>query len=73
VTADGLLSRTRWISIPRNVGMIHFFHTDRVRRDGISTFMGQGDENRERGVFVIGFIAVSSFEGTDAVLLHWRW
>jgi hypothetical protein len=24
--------------------MIHFFHTDWVRRDGISTFMCQGDE-----------------------------
>src|ERR1043166_4256819 len=28
--------RTRWINIPRNVGMIHFFHTDRVRRSTLA-------------------------------------
>jgi hypothetical protein len=41
----------RWINIPRNTGMIHFFHPERVRRDGFSTFMCQGDEKSEKGVF----------------------
>ena len=63
----------RWINTPPNVGVIHFFHTDRVRRDGTSTFMRQGDENRERGVSSFEFNAVSSCEGKGAVLLHRRW
>jgi hypothetical protein len=41
----------RWINIPRNIGMIHFFHPELVKRDGISTFMCQGDEKTTRGVF----------------------
>ncbi len=32
----------RWINIPVNVGMIHFFHPGVVRHHGASTFMCQG-------------------------------
>jgi hypothetical protein len=41
----------RWINIPVNVGMIHFFHPELVKRDGTSTFMCQGGERTARGVF----------------------
>ena len=33
----------RWINIPSNRGMIHFFHPGLVKRAGVSTFMCQGD------------------------------
>jgi hypothetical protein len=32
----------RWIAIPVNHGMIHFFHPGLVQRNGVSTFMCQG-------------------------------
>jgi hypothetical protein len=32
----------RWINIPVNVGMIHFFHPGMVQHSGVSTFMCQG-------------------------------
>ena len=32
----------RWINIPVNVGMIHFFHPGVVQRHGVSTFMCEG-------------------------------
>jgi hypothetical protein len=32
----------RWISIPLNRGMIHFYHPGLVQRNGVSTFMCQG-------------------------------
>jgi hypothetical protein len=41
----------RWINIPRNVGMIHFFHPRLVKRGGYTTFMCQGDERTTNGVF----------------------
>jgi hypothetical protein len=41
--ADPALVR-RWVRIPRNVGLIHFYHPDRFRYQGVSTFMCQGDE-----------------------------
>jgi hypothetical protein len=34
----------RWIRIPRNIGLIHFYHPGRFERHGASTFMCQGDE-----------------------------
>jgi hypothetical protein len=34
----------RWINIPYNRGMIHFFNPALLSRDGISTFLCQGDE-----------------------------
>jgi hypothetical protein len=35
----------RWINIPRNVGMIHFYHPERARRNGASTFFCRGTEH----------------------------
>ena len=40
----------RWINIPSSRGMIHFFHPGLVKRDGVSTFLCQGDEG-QRSVF----------------------
>jgi len=40
----------RWINIPINIGMIHFYHPDLLKRDGVSTFMCQGTEPRARSV-----------------------
>ena len=37
----------RWINIPVNRGMIHFFHPGLVRHNGVATFMCQGP-NRSR-------------------------
>src|SRR5437899_10510173 len=34
----------RWINIPRGAGMMHFYHPDLLKRDGVSTFMCQGSE-----------------------------
>jgi hypothetical protein len=34
----------RWVRIPRNNGLIHFYDPDRFERGGASTFMCQGDE-----------------------------
>jgi hypothetical protein len=34
----------RWINIPINIGMIHFYHPGLMTRDGVSTFMCQGTE-----------------------------
>jgi hypothetical protein len=34
----------RWISIPINIGLIHFYHPDLYSRGGVSTFMCQGSE-----------------------------
>jgi len=38
----------RWINIPRGIGMIHFYHPDLLKRDGVSTFMCQGSEPMAR-------------------------
>jgi hypothetical protein len=35
----------RWINIPVNVGMIHFYHPTLFARGGVSTFMCQGNES----------------------------
>jgi hypothetical protein len=40
----------RWINIPINIGMIHFYHPDLLKREGVSTFMCQGTEPRARSV-----------------------
>jgi hypothetical protein len=40
----------RWVHIPINIGMIHFYHPDLLKRDGVSTFMCQGAEPRARSV-----------------------
>jgi hypothetical protein len=34
----------RWINIPRNTGMTHFYHPGLLKRHGVSTFMCQGTE-----------------------------
>jgi hypothetical protein len=34
----------RWIAIPINIGMMHFYHPSLFNRDGISTFLCQGTE-----------------------------
>lgn len=41
----------RWINIPVNVGMIHFFHPGLVRRNGVSTFICQGPNPPRQTVF----------------------
>jgi hypothetical protein len=40
----------RWIHIPVNVGMIHFYDPDLLEREGVSTFMCQGTEPMARSV-----------------------
>ena len=40
----------RWINIPLCSGMAHFFHPELFKRDGVSTFMCQGDEPMARSV-----------------------
>lgn len=40
----------RWIHIPVNIGMIHFYGPDLFKRDGVSTFMCQGTEPMARSV-----------------------
>jgi hypothetical protein len=64
----------RWINIPRNVGMIHFYHPELVRRNGmISTFMCQGDENPSRGIFGCEPIAKTAIDVgvvTSLALVH---
>jgi hypothetical protein len=40
----------RWINIPINIGMIHFYHPDLLNRDGVSTFMCQGTEPMAQSV-----------------------
>jgi len=49
----------RWINIPYIRGMIHFFHPGLVKRDGVSTFMCQGDE---RSVFACEPIAKTALD-----------
>ncbi|HUB16726.1 MAG TPA: hypothetical protein VMB34_32630 [Acetobacteraceae bacterium] len=41
----------RWINIPVNRGMIHFFNPALVRHDGVSTFMCQGPNPPGKTVF----------------------
>jgi hypothetical protein len=41
----------RWVNIPVNVGMIHFFHPTMVRHNGVSTFMCQGPNPPGQAVF----------------------
>jgi hypothetical protein len=41
----------RWVNIPVNVGMIHFFHPTKVRHNGASTFMCQGPNPPGQTVF----------------------
>src|SRR5271163_4071768 len=41
----------RWINIPRNSGMIHFYDPYLLQRNGVSTFMCQGDETSTRSIF----------------------
>jgi len=41
----------RWINIPRNIGMIHFYDPYLLQRNGVSTFMCQGDETSTHSVF----------------------
>jgi hypothetical protein len=62
----------RWINIPRNNGMIHFFHPGQVRRDGFSTFMCQGDEKAPNvfGCEPIGRTALDLGIATSLVLVH---
>jgi hypothetical protein len=40
----------RWIAIPINIGMIHFYHPDLYKRDGVSTFLCQGTEKMAQAV-----------------------
>jgi hypothetical protein len=40
----------RWIAIPINIGMMHFYHPDLFNRGGISTFMCQGTEKMAQAV-----------------------
>jgi hypothetical protein len=40
----------RWIAIPINVGMIHFYHPALYKLDGVSTFLCQGSEPMARSV-----------------------
>jgi hypothetical protein len=40
----------RWIAIPVNIGMIHFYHPDLYKVGGISTFMCQGTEKMAQSV-----------------------
>jgi hypothetical protein len=39
----------RWINIPLGTGMIHFYHPDLLKRNGVSTF-SQGSELMARSV-----------------------
>jgi hypothetical protein len=41
----------RWINIPMNTGMIHFFHPGQVQVNGVSTFMCQRRPPRGQTVF----------------------
>ena len=41
----------RWVTIPRNNGLIHFFNPDRVKRGGASTFFCGGSEPPEARPF----------------------
>jgi len=41
----------RWINIPVNIGMIHFFHPGLVQHGGVSTFMCQGPNPPGKTVF----------------------
>ena len=41
----------RWINIPVNIGMIHFFHPGLVKHNGVSTFMCQGRNPAGQSVF----------------------
>jgi hypothetical protein len=52
----------RWISIPRNVGMIHFYHPALFARGGVSTFMCQGVEPMARSVLGCEPIAKTALE-----------
>jgi hypothetical protein len=51
----------RWINIPYSRGMTHFFHPGLVKRDGVSTFMCQGDEGA-RSVFACEPIAKTALD-----------
>jgi hypothetical protein len=41
----------RWIHIPRTIGLIHFYHPGHFKRQGVSTFMCQGDEPMARSAW----------------------
>jgi hypothetical protein len=51
----------RWINVPNSRGMIHFFHPGLVNRDGVSTFMCEGDEG-QRSVFACEPIAKTALD-----------
>jgi hypothetical protein len=40
----------RWIAIPINIGMIHFYHQGLYKRGGVSTFLCQGTEKMAQSV-----------------------
>jgi len=40
----------RWIHIPINIGLMHFYDPDLYKRDGVSTFMCQGTEPMAKSV-----------------------
>lgn len=40
----------RWMAIPINIGMIHFYHPDLFKPGGISTFLCQGTEKMAQAV-----------------------
>lgn len=40
----------RWIAIPINIGMIHFYHPDLYKPGGIATFLCQGTEKMAQAV-----------------------
>jgi len=40
----------RWIAIPINIGMIHFYHPDLFKPGGVSTFLCQGTEKMAQAV-----------------------
>lgn len=40
----------RWVNIPINIGLIHFYHPELYKRGGASTFMCQGTEPMARSV-----------------------
>lgn len=52
----------RWIAIPINIGMIHFYHPDLFKPGGISTFLCQGTEKMAQAVRGCEPIRKTAFE-----------
>lgn len=52
----------RWVNIPTNRGLIHFFNPGRVERDGASTFFCSGNESFGTPPFGCEMIAGSAID-----------